>query len=69
MSFAERVIDYSVGKGGEFAEKAIVSSAKVAAVAGVLGIGITVAGLGIMAAEHTPEIVRASKYVAGKLVR
>lgn len=65
----DRAIDFTVGKTGELAEKAVLNSAKVGVVSSVLGIGTTAAGLTIMAANHANEIGRASKWIAGKLVR
>lgn len=72
MGFVESSIDFGVKKSGEFVERAVMNSAKVGLVAGVFGIGTTAASLGIMVAEHAPEIIRASKRaadIAGKLVR
>lgn len=68
MAIGEKGLNFAVEKGGEFAEMTIKNSAKVAVVAGVLGIGTVAATLAIKAAEHAPEIYQASKFVASKIL-
>lgn len=54
MAIVEKGLNLAVEKGGQFAEKTVKNSAKVAVVAGVLGIGTVAATLAIKAAEHMP---------------
>lgn len=69
MGIAERVLDFSVAKGAEIAQRALWNTAKVQTVANILGIGTTSASLTLMAAEHAPEIAKATSAIAEKLVR
>lgn len=72
MGFTEgisRSIDFGVAKGSELALNAVKGSAEVAVIANVLGIGLTAATLTRIVARHIPEVVAATGYIAGKLVR